>query len=568
MRFFSKERGASLATTLVIASLVLTLGFTVVGVGFHHLNASTRISNAQVAKDLAESALAKAIERIQEREASGGTPDYGVGGTETISIDTPGAPEGAVGIVSFDQSFLDVQDFRLERSLNNLSSDTAVPAGNGRVVPAEAVYLAAYGVCNGVERRVEAVLHVPRFPYSVASQGSIRGTDLLIAGIKEGAVIPRSGTPDPQDLTPGHLVTNSEAGTSALALRGQNLVKGDLQSASGVDLSAGNTKVEGETRTFAGSVTLPDVDVTSYAPDPDDPATNTSLSSLENNLRLEGTYLYDNPGTPLTVTGGLTLDGGVLYVNGDLVVLGGISGEGAVIATGSIEVRGGGSLSTDNLAALVAMGDISIDGQASTPASAMFEGLIYTEGNLRAENLTLVGVFVANNEGAEQTELRNVKVYEKPEHADISFTTTTTVTGSGGISSGTVTGPDIVDVFTDPDGGLGRGNQRDYHARIEGNYGTYRTPAAMVVALEAHFGVTLSSSEKTALENWIRQHGSGGYQLVFNSMADVSTAVTQGGGGSSTTTTSSTTTGLFSLNLSDFVSISDRMKILYWGEPQ
>ncbi len=579
------SRGAGIASALIVAALILTLGFTVAGVSFHHLNVSTRISNAQIAQDLAESALAKTIERIQERESSTKRLDFGADGSETVTVHLEMAPEGSRGVVSFDKSYLEAQNFGLERSVNNLASDFSIPADDGRQVPGEAVYLVGYGVCNGVERRVETIVHIPRFPYSVASHGSIRGTDLFVASLKEGSELPSGGPPDPENLLPGNLVTNSEGGDSALVFEGDNVIKGDLQSASGVDLSGGTTKVEGETRTFAGKVELPKLDVSSYAPNPSDPATRVGLSSVENRLEINSRTLYDNPSTPLIVTNGLTLNGGLLYVNGDLTVTGGITGKGAVVATGKIDLSGAGRLSSDNLTALLAGGDITIDGGTGSPDSAIFEGLIYTEGNLKAQNLTLIGVFVANNEGAEQTELKNVKVYEKSEHSRLSFESTVTTPGQQTPSS---TGGGGFEAPEPEFGNEANGRQNFiFKAKLDGPPpidGTiYSSPRSLVDAFLAMNGAPqLSPAERTALENTLDFLARRNFRVPTGGLAvnapplvllvsDMEGFVSQVRGLDSTTPegwSESTPVNTFSLDLSEFLSVSDRMRILYWGAAQ
>lgn len=61
--------------------------------------------------------------------------------------------------------------------------------------------------------------------------------------------------------------------------------------------------------------------------------------------------------------GPLSLDGAVLYVNGNLTLDGGVSGTGAVIATGNVTIRGAVDLRTDSTVALLAGGKLLLYGK-------------------------------------------------------------------------------------------------------------------------------------------------------------------------------------------------------------
>lgn len=63
------------------------------------------------------------------------------------------------------------------------------------------------------------------------------------------------------------------------------------------------------------------------------------------------------------VTGPLRLDGAVLFVDGDLMLEQGVSGVGAIIATGSVTVRGPVDLVTDNIVAMLAGGNLLLYGK-------------------------------------------------------------------------------------------------------------------------------------------------------------------------------------------------------------
>jgi len=91
---------------------------------------------------------------------------------------------------------------------------------------------------------------------------------------------------------------------------------------------------------------------------------------------------------------GLTLDGGVLYVDGDLTVQKGVNGYGAVFCTGSLKVQGGSNLGSDSLCALVAGGNLSLEGTGAD--KTQFRDLVYSYGEIKVSNITLVGSLRAN----------------------------------------------------------------------------------------------------------------------------------------------------------------------------
>lgn len=412
----ARHRGASLLTFLTLSALIFTLVVALVGAAFHHLHLSGYAANAQQAQNLADSAISKAIEQVLVGEEQTGDLRYGIDQTQTVLVQ-PDPDAQAWGVASFDPSYLSEHDLALPQSLNNLQSDSATTTVQGALVPAGALYLAGYGISGGVERRVEAIIHLPRFPYSLAAQGPVRGQDVFVSGLADGATLTLGADPRPEDLRPGSLASNSTSGDLAVELTGQSKVKGDLKSASGARVGA-ESVVEGALKLYADPTTLPQVPLESYRPDPADPDVNRSLSSLESNLQLSGSAYYDG-NSPLNILNGLTLNGGVLFVQGDLTVRGGISGKGAVIATGNISVEGGGSVATDNLAALLSGGDLTIDGGTPDARAAVFEGLVYAQGNLRARNVSLVGTAISH--GAAGSELENARFYERPAHGQVAF---------------------------------------------------------------------------------------------------------------------------------------------------
>lgn len=420
--------GASLPTVIMVVALMMTLAFTVVAIAFNHLNLTFRSANNTKAKYLAEATLALAIEKARL-----GVENFGINQDRTITLALDAYSADSVGYLSFDED--EARRLGVPRSTNN-RSDKPVQAATGQSIPGESLHLIARAEVNGAFSTMEAMISIPKFPYSIASGGAIRSNGgLLVAAVRPDVVYDLSQELKKEDLQPGHVVTNSELGDDALVLEGDNTIMGDVQSVSGATIKKGS-KVFGETRLYAANVELPDLNATDYDPfgkgggtkggsevpiDPDDIQMVNSDSA--GTLSVKGYNVFRqgradgtaNPNATLTVDNGINLQGGVLYVNGNLNVnSGGVRGKGAIVATGSITINGGGEATTDNQAALVANGDISLRGNASEKAK--FAGLIYTKGNLNSENLRLAGVFVAGGNES-QVELKNTELYQVEELA-------------------------------------------------------------------------------------------------------------------------------------------------------
>lgn len=408
------QRGLGLAGTLVLAMLVFTLALAISGAGLFHLNLSTRETQEKIAGELAESAVSKMMERVLEQESRTGNLDYGTDLTATERVEFPSAPEGSYGLATFNPSHTDPDGTKIDPCVNNLLSDSSVPATNGTVIPRESLYLAGYGVSGGVERRVEAVVYLPRFPYSIACQGPFRGSDLLIAGVADDTeVVPGTSIP-PELLEAGHLVSNSTSGNRAVELGGQTRVKGDVKSASGVQLGPSAT-VDGQLLLHSSPAEIPTINVSQYRPT--GPDVFQGLLALERGLELGRTAYYDASSGPLNIVEGLTLDGGFLYVDGDLTISGGVHGKGAVVVTGDLTIDGAGSLGSDNVAAFLAGGDISIHGSGTTPKDSVIEGLVYAGGRASIKDVTLVGTLLSA--GTSESYLENSVLLQRDQRGAI-----------------------------------------------------------------------------------------------------------------------------------------------------
>jgi cytoskeletal protein CcmA (bactofilin family) len=386
-----RKRGAGILSVLVGSSMLLLLAFTVAGTSFHHVSMSNRMHNDQSARNLAEAAIAKAIQQLMIDHTKHQPPVAG----QAIQV-PPGAPDHQCGYLTFDPDTAadfnaKLKSVKLEASVNNFGNQSSKPAGS-RTLPAESVYLRAVGIDHGVEKSVEAVLYIPQFPWAVASQGKILGRDTYVASVKDWA-----DAEDPALHKPGHLLTNANGLADAVKFDGNVTVTGDVQSRSGADF--GNATIRGERRLNADAVEIPSIDVSVY---------NTAG-------RATGDNVYDDSTPPTSArpiqgeaygrtslySNGIKLDGGILYVDGSVTLNGPLEGEGAIIATGDVKISGSGSLASNNKVAIVSKGDVEIRGLGSD--KLQLSGMIYSEGAMTIDNARVKGNVLAATDAASMT---------------------------------------------------------------------------------------------------------------------------------------------------------------------
>ena len=431
----ARQRGSSLPTVIMVVALMMMLAFTVVAIAFNHLNLTFRSSNNAKAELLAEAVLALAIEK-----AAKDVEHYGLLTDQTIELELE-AYSGGKGVLSFDKS--KAASLGVPYSTNN-RSESSIEGSNTRLpVPGQSLHLVARAEVNGAYSTMETILHIPKFPYSIASNGAIRSNGgLLVASLKPGVPYDLSLPVHEEDLEAGHLVSNSRLGEDAIVMSGQNTITGDIRSASLATIDA-DTKVLGERRLEADPVPLDKLVPEDYNPwgasqgqharmgnrsgadTPVDPNEVQTINSGAGTLNIKGYNVFGQAGPTapvipgnLVVDNGIELNGGVLFVHGDLTVTaGGVRGKGAIISTGKITIRGASEASTDNQAALIAQGDIALEG-ASSIDKAKFAGLIYTNGKISSKNVRLAGVVVATG-GDEQDSvaLENTELYYEDELA-------------------------------------------------------------------------------------------------------------------------------------------------------
>ncbi len=378
----SRPRGQALVNLLLISVLFVGIIFLASGNWIAQLGFSNRSAALSGARRLAEANLQLAIARLIKNPEDALT---------SVQLTLPSYP-GGDSFLSCDSA--EAAKKGVPHSVNNLKGANSKPSWSGATVATETANLVATANYRGATVKMEAVLNVPAFPYVVCSSVPIKSMDgLQIFGVASPEALKDGFGSIPEDQkVPGHLASNAKdpSGGKSIELLGTNSkIQGDVQSHGAIQKAEG-VVVTGELRPSSDMVQMPTLNV-------QDLITNASSETSEiagkdlNNLKLSGF----NKCKDLTVTGGLQLESGVLYVDGKLKVQGGLSGTGAIIATGGVEINGGGSLTGDNQAAIIAKGPVTIEGTESQTSE--FRGLVYTEGNLSCRYTNVAGSVLVNN---------------------------------------------------------------------------------------------------------------------------------------------------------------------------
>jgi cytoskeletal protein CcmA (bactofilin family) len=391
------ERGATLGTTLLVAVLILILGLTAASTGIFHLHFGVRSSRAAQATEAAEATIALTLERLIKEENFGLTqePSQSVEVTLTDSS----------GRLSFSPQ--QAADWGLPTSIFNQSENDTVEGWNARTLPPECLQLIAVGSSGGVERTVEVVARLPRFPYAIAATGQVISQgDLMVGSIERPEDL--FGGLEPEKLFPADVLSNANG--LAIDLDGKNiLISGNLESVGTVKLGDG-VRVEGEVRPNAAASDIPKINLDDYLNHPAQPL----LDSDRDSPTLSGSRKWVDE--QLDISGGLTMDEGVLLVDGDLTIRGGVSGRGAIVARGDVTIHDGAALAGTNQVALLAGGNITVVGNDNgLEQGSYFQGTLYTEGSLIARDVTLVGLFLADGD----LKLDNTRVFENADASNI-----------------------------------------------------------------------------------------------------------------------------------------------------
>lgn len=359
-----KRTGLGLGVTLVVVSLIATLGFALASISVSHLHLLSRVENEAYALDLARSTAHLAIEKLFSNRNFGAQTT----GDSTLSLHQASAPADAVGMLSF----LPGQAGRLgiPVSLNNIDGARSVSSTGGMVVPPQSAHLVAVGRCRGVSRQVEVILLRPAFPYAASSDGPIVSS----GGLQVASRSSQNAADD--QLKPADLQSNS-----AIRLGPDSVIHGDVRAGGQIQLDG--TRVLGQVWPNSDPLKLPRLQTAEY--DPGSGATGLlpsySQPTFTGKLRRAG---------DLQVQGDVNLQGALLFVQGDLTVRGSLKGTGVVVTTGRLTVTGQTEMTSADQVALLAGGRIELQGEGQTSSSVRETG---------SKISTCAGILVKNFDG-------------------------------------------------------------------------------------------------------------------------------------------------------------------------
>lgn len=393
----------------MVSAILVLVALTMATTGTSHLQVATRQSNLEVARNLAESVTALAIDKLADDPSFGLSPDAA---QRSLSISFNGRDQGRL---TFDTDTASAWTIPL--SVNNVENDTA-SSGTGRTLAPFTAQIMAVGESNGVVVMRETILRIPNYKFAIATSGQLTSNGgLYVAAVDALADLSGGLASVPADqLEDGNVAANGASLVLSSSPAQPTIITGDAQSGGTILLGA-QTDVQGSVVENSDPAPLPDLEVGDY-----DPAgwtglfeltsgTSSSTLTLEGPVRRAGDLTISN--------GGLELNGAYLYVDGDLVVNGGITGQGAVFCSGDITVSGASALSTDNVQALVAEGDVTINGYDKD--SSHFVGVIYNRGDVSISDITVIGSLVNKAPAGSTFSISRTNAIGAPEAVDFEW---------------------------------------------------------------------------------------------------------------------------------------------------
>ncbi|MGE0495381.1 MAG: hypothetical protein AB7S38_39610 [Vulcanimicrobiota bacterium] len=419
-----RRRGLSLAMVLAIVTIMMLVAAAMTALFTMNLNLTQGYYNGTIALKEAEAGINELMYRLSE-DANYGRAGQEIRGTTNPDFD----PRECYHVITFSGSG------GFARSTNNTAGDS--PSGAlGRTVPTGHIHVVSTGFCRGVYRTVEAVIAKPPNPFGIATSGKIHSRDpLTVLGIEDPS---RIGAEE----RPGHIVCNSAEGV--VIEQGPDdarhtQVSGFIKTVGNISLDP-NAEVVGGLRPNSSPTQLLDIDLSKFNTQGKSGTANIIDASFNSPQVLDILYYA---GADLTYNSSVRLNNGVLYCAKDLVINGSVSGVGAIVARGKIEINNGVALSgiDGSQVALLADGPIVLRGGGN-----YFRGLVYSRSNIDARNIVVLGGMVVNNPdpAGGAAELENVTIYNDESVGEIKFTV---------VSSSQVT---TASEYTQPNGsGLG-----------------------------------------------------------------------------------------------------------------
>lgn len=400
------QSGMTIGTVLLMVTVGSMAIFTMVAMAFFHMRFSNVVVNQRSARNIAESALSTALTEVWKSNHYGEERLL----NEHLHI-TSTTDEEAEAFLSFNKE--KANEFGVPFSTNNFQSEASVEGGNGRIVPDSTVHLVAVGTCRGAQYKAEALYYVPPYPNAMASTGPVVSSGgLLVAGLPDVAKaveITSSSGVEESKLEEGHIVSNS-GGSQAIFVGPSSQVRGDVVAVGGISVAEAHN-ILGEVRPNASQQSVPDLDVDSVFTKLENLATRNRITNTTAPANTVVDY-FTEATVPLTVQGDLELDGGVLYCRDDLTVQGVVKGHGAIFALGDVQIDSGADLSASDQIALVSKGSMELRGASQN--GQFFNGLVYSEEEILASNITIIGAAVVNGNSDSLLQLDNVNLIKTP----------------------------------------------------------------------------------------------------------------------------------------------------------
>lgn len=407
-----RRRGIALGSVLLVLAVLVALLFIAASASLSHLQLVNAKSRREHARNLAESALSAALEKLIVSNYT-----FGKDPKDRVVVTVAGLSD-AEGIVTFDS-----KEFPDAYSTFNLESDKPKVGAGGLNIPTEAVHFVARGRVGDVQQWVECVYHKPPYPDGIVGKGWVEANGLVLTGVKNGEDY-KGGDPSQipdEDKTLANIFSNASSGPKgpAVLLGARCEINGSVGSTGSISIDPSNV-VRGEVLPFTDKRPVPAIDIGSRISEllPN----SVSVSSTGGTLTLDPSWFNHSPGS-LNIGGNLDLNGTALCVQGNLTVGGAIKGTGVILCTGNVEVTGGGSnvVSADQVA-IAAAGDVTLRGP--DPAGNYFQGLVYSQGDIEASKITVVGAAVADGSAAGKGNilLENVRFVKTPTSVQINLT--------------------------------------------------------------------------------------------------------------------------------------------------
>lgn len=399
-----RKRGSGLLAVLVLTGLlVATLAIVVQSTTFHH-RSSLRQEQNQHARNLAEGMIHRAVAELANRESCGNPARAG----DSFAYTSADYPGGGTGHLSFEPEV--ARNWGIDCSINSLASTVSLPAPTGQsllsVLPAHTALLFAQGSCGQSRVRMLCLYRRPPFPKGVACTGKAELEGSIVRGLTSATHYEADWNAIPVgNRVPSHVFSNSAESPGLVLGRGCD-ISGNAGCCGQVQLLE-DAHVAGEIRSQAAPQEIPDLNLTELQ------ARFQSMAGLQPIPAAGPVSGFCSAAGDYTRQGELNLDGGALCVQGDLTIQGPLKGRGILLVGGNAVIRGGSSLSAQDQVAVVAGGDILLEGGGS---DYFFNGMLYSHSSIRARNLTVLGSLVCQSSQPDRgsVHLDNVSLIQVP----------------------------------------------------------------------------------------------------------------------------------------------------------